>query len=57
MRVDSNTKGHLQWFNFRISNLESGKIYKLNICNFQKGKNLYARGMRPYLYSTQKYDN
>jgi hypothetical protein len=57
MRVDSNTKGHLQWFNFRISNLEVGKAYKLNICNFQKGKNLYNRGMRPYLYSTQKYDN
>lgn len=57
MRVDSNTRGHLQWFNFRVKGLEVGRVYKLNICNFQKGKNLYMRGMRPYCYSFGVYLN
>lgn len=35
--------------------MQVGKVYKLNICNFQKGKNLYARGMKPYLYSQKKF--
>lgn len=24
MRVDSNTKGHLQWYNFKMKNLQKG---------------------------------
>ena len=55
MRVDSNTKGHLHWYNFRVKNFEQEKTYKFNICNFQKGKSLYSRGMKPYYYSTKKY--
>ena len=51
MRVDSNTKGHLQWFNFKVSNFKADTVYKFNICNFQKGKILYNRGMRPYMRS------
>lgn len=35
--------------------MQVGKSYKLNICNFQKGKNLYMRGMKPYYYSTKMY--
>ena len=25
MRVDSNTRGHLHWFNFKVKNFEKGK--------------------------------
>ena len=57
MRIDSNTRGHLQWFNFKIKGMKTGVGYKINICNFQKGKNLYIRGMRPYCYSLKKYEN
>jgi hypothetical protein len=57
MRIDSNTRGHLQWFNFKIKGMKAGVGYKINICNFQKGKNLYIRGMRPYCYSLKKYEN
>ena len=54
MRVDSNTRGHLHWFNFKVKNCVKGQVYKFNICNFQKGKVLYTRGMRPYMLSKQK---
>lgn len=55
MRVDSNTRGHLQWYNFKMKNLDKDKTYKLNICNFQKTKGLYSRGMTPYFYSEMRY--
>jgi hypothetical protein len=42
MRVDSNTRGHVQWFNFTIKNVEKKKI-KINIVNFRKHKTLYHR--------------
>ena len=50
MRIDSNTKGHLQWYNFTIKNCGKKKI-KLNIVNFKKAKTMYLRGMKPYVYS------
>lgn len=55
MRVDSNTRGHLQWFNFKMRNLIAGQTYKFNICNFQKLKSLYSRGMSPYYYSLNRF--
>lgn len=56
IRVDSNTKGHLQWYNYKVKNMSPGISYKFNICNFQKGKNLYSRGMRPYCFSKKRYE-
>ena len=50
MRVDTNTRGHVQWFNFTVKNNGRQKV-KLNIVNFRKAKSLYNRGMKPYLYS------
>lgn len=50
MRIDSNTRGHVQWFNFTVKNGQHKKI-KLNICNFRKEKTLFNRGMRPYVFS------
>lgn len=50
MRIDSNTRGHVQWFNFTIRNNSHKKI-KLNICNFRKEKTLFHRGMKPYVLS------
>jgi len=48
MRVDSNTRGHFSWFNFRVKATESHRV-KFNICNFTKAKCLYVKGMRPYV--------
>lgn len=46
MRVDSNTKGHFSWYNFKLTG--QGTV-RLNIVNFTKPKSLYNRGMRPYV--------
>lgn len=56
MRVDSNTKGHFHWFNFKMTNLKKGEKYRFNICNFQKEKVLYSRGMRPYIFSKKTFE-
>lgn len=45
MNVDTNTRGHQQWFYFRIRNIKRGKSYKFNILNFTKPKSLYRDGM------------
>lgn len=54
MRVDSNTAGHLHWFDFKVKGWKRLLKYKINICNFQKGRCLYARGMKPYLRSVKQ---
>jgi hypothetical protein len=50
MKIDSNTRGHLQWFNFTIKNCGKKRV-KLNLVNFKKAKTMYSRGMKPYVYS------
>ena len=30
--------------------------YRINICNFQKDKCLFARGMKPYIYSKRRME-
>ncbi len=42
MRVDTNTKGHLQWYYFQIKNKKRTKI-KINICNFTKPHSMYNK--------------
>ena len=46
MRVDSNTRGHHQWFYFKIDNKEKVGTVKFNIVNFTKRQSLYMHGMR-----------
>ena len=51
MRVDTNTRGHLQWFYFSISydtedDYFSERKIKFNINNFTKATALYNAGMR-----------
>lgn len=50
MRIDTNTRGHVQWFNFTVKNMGK-KTVKFNIVNFRKYKTLYNRDMKPYVYS------
>ena len=50
MRVDTNTRGHHQWFFFSISYDCEGQFsdqkLKFNVCNFTKQTSLYQYGMR-----------
>lgn len=51
LRIDSNTRGHLQWFYFSISNGQKKDRIRLNICNISKPGTLYEKEMQPYMYS------
>ncbi len=42
MRVDTNTRGHNQWYNFTVKTNEKRKV-KFNIVNFRRIKTLYQR--------------
>lgn len=42
LRIDTNTRGHLQWFNFTVKNCGKSKV-RFNIVNFKKAKTLYQR--------------
>ena len=42
MRIDSNTRGHVLWYYFSISNNDKKRI-KVNLCNMMKPKNLYSK--------------
>ena len=43
---DYNTRGHTQWFYFRVLGAEAGVKYKFNIINFFKSGSLFNMGMR-----------
>ena len=44
MRVDSNTKGHTNWYYFEIrAEPEWVGSVKFNVCNFRRPKSLYQR--------------
>lgn len=51
MRVDTNTRGHHQWFYFSVEHQEYFKDKKVtfNIMNFTKDESLYNSGMRVVL--------
>lgn len=51
MRVDSNTRGHVQWFNFTVRSSASKKV-KFYIANFRKYRTLYSQTLRPYFLSS-----
>lgn len=50
MRIDTNTRGHVQWYNFTVKNFGKKKV-RFNIVNFKKYKSLYNRDMKPYVFS------
>lgn len=49
MRVDSNTRGHHQWFYFAVAGAK-GRL-RFNIVNFTKNASLYHQGMRIAVHS------
>jgi len=51
LRVDSNTRGHTNWFYFSVKGAKPGQKVRFNIMNFSKKESLYKRGMKPYVFS------
>lgn len=54
MNADTNTRGHQQWFFFRVRNTLKDVKYKFTIWNFTKPKSLYRDGMKPMWRSKKK---
>ncbi|KAK2948338.1 putative Cytosolic carboxypeptidase Nna1 [Blattamonas nauphoetae] len=51
LRIDTNTKGHTQWYYFTVTNVRKDVRYKFNIVNFLKPASMYSNGMQPLMYS------
>ena len=52
LQNDTNSKGHTQWFYFRVSNTTSGLRVTFNILNFGKPDSLFNYGMKVLVLST-----
>ena len=57
MRPDANSNGHLHWFYFSISGCPNGQTITLNLSNFTKYTRLFEQGLKPSVFSWQKYKN
>jgi len=56
MRVDSNTRGHNQWFYFKVWNKEPLSGVRFNVVNFTKRRSLYETGMQVCIFSQREHD-
>ena len=56
MQNDTNTKGHTQWFYFKVQNTRAGVPVKFNILNYSKPDSMFNYGMKVSVYSERKAD-
>ena len=56
LQNDINSKGHTQWFFFRVSNVKKGLKVRFNMLNMIKSKSLYNEGMKVLIYSENKQE-
>jgi cytosolic carboxypeptidase protein 2/3 len=57
LQNDINSKGHTQWFYFRVQNTKKGQRVKFNLLNFLKSKSLFNEGMKVLILSEKKLDS
>jgi hypothetical protein len=55
LNVDTNTKGHSQWFYFAVTNTHKGHRAVFNILNCTKPVPLFKSGMKPIAFSEIEY--
>ncbi|ETM49201.1 hypothetical protein, variant [Phytophthora nicotianae P10297] len=60
LRPDFNSPGHMQWFYFAVSNIQTpnatpraGQKYRFNIVNLCKSNSLFNQGLQPVVYSVR----
>ncbi|KAL5965631.1 Cytosolic carboxypeptidase 1 [Taenia solium] len=51
---DLNTCSHVQWFYFRVANVDSMVRYRFNIINLEKAGSQYNGGMQPVVFSVRE---
>ncbi|TGZ72764.1 hypothetical protein CRM22_001901 [Opisthorchis felineus] len=54
LNPDVNTISNLQWFYFRVSNVEADVDYRFNIINCEKPSSQFTSGMQPLLFSVRE---
>jgi len=55
LQDDTNADSALfQWYYFAVMNIRADTVVRINIKNLSKPNGLYAKGMRPFVYSTNK---
>ncbi|VDP16723.1 unnamed protein product [Schistosoma margrebowiei] len=54
LNPDINTTTYIQWFYFRVSNMESNISYRFNIINCEKVDSQFNAGMQPLLFSVHE---
>ncbi|THD24132.1 Cytosolic carboxypeptidase 1 [Fasciola hepatica] len=54
LNPDINTISNLQWFYFRVANVESGVEYRFNVINCEKPGSQFTSGMQPLLFSVRE---
>lgn len=57
LRPDYEGSESNQWFYFRVWHMIPNKVYKFNIVNMSKRHSLFAKGLRPLLYSEKDARN
>lgn len=57
LQNDINTKGHNQWFYFKITNTKKNQKIKLNIINLVKKESLFSYGLKPLVFSEKASKN
>jgi hypothetical protein len=57
LQNDTNTRGHTQWYYFKVSNTFKGRKVKFNVLNLSKPTSLYSKGMKILIYSQKKVEN
>lgn len=53
LQTDINSRGHTQWFYFRVQNTKSQSTVKFNILNFAKSDSLFNHGMKVSILSSK----
>ncbi len=56
MQVDTNTRGHQQWFYFRVRGGKKGQEYTFNIMNFIKPCVTGGKGYKMSEYNNDNYE-
>ena len=54
LRVDTNTKGHFNWFYFEVGNTKKNRTVHFNIMNMSKRDSLYNHGMLINFWSQKR---
>ncbi|KAH8857129.1 Cytosolic carboxypeptidase 1 [Schistosoma japonicum] len=54
LNPDVNTTSNIQWFYFRVSNMEANVSYRFNVINCEKIDSQFNAGMQPLLFSVRE---